>query len=55
MWNNCEEFTIKSAYHLAHCLVDAKEEVESSKGDPFKPLWKNLWLLKLPAKIKIFA
>ena len=55
MGNNCEEFTIKSAYHLAHCLVDAKEEVESSKGDPFKPLWKNLWLLKLPAKIKIFA
>ena len=28
---------------------------ESSNGDPFKPLWKILWRLKLPAKVKIFA
>ena len=55
MGNNWGEFTVKSAYHIAHCLVEAKEEVESSKGDPFKPLWKNLWRLKLPAKVKIFA
>ncbi|XP_050277978.1 uncharacterized protein LOC126719474 [Quercus robur] len=24
-------------------------------GDPLKPLWKNLWRLNLPAKVKIFA
>ena len=29
--------------------------MESSNGDPFKPLWKNLWCPKLPAKVKIFA
>ena len=55
MGNNWGEFTVKSAYHIAHYLVEAKEEVESSKGDPFKPLWKNLWRLKLPTKVKIFA
>ena len=55
MGNNRGEFTVKSAYHIAHCLVESKEEVESSNGDPFKPLWKNLWRLKLPAKVKIFA
>ena len=43
MGNNRGEFTVKSAYHLAHCLVESKEEAESSNGDPFKPLWKNLW------------
>ena len=55
MGNNRGEFTVKSAYHIAHCLVKSKEEVESSNKDPFKPLWKNLWHLKLPAKVKIFA
>ena len=55
MGNNRGEFTVKSAYHLAHCLVESKAEAESSNGDPFKPLWKNLWRLKLPAKVKIFV
>ena len=28
---------------------------ESSSGDPCKLLWKRLWHLNLPAKIKVFA
>lgn len=55
MGNSHGEFTVRSEYHFSHNLVEAKEEVESSRGDPFKPLWKNLWLLNLPAKSKIFA
>ena len=55
MGNSRGEFTVKSAYHTAHSLVEAKEEVGSSKGDQFKPLWKYLWFLNLPTKIKIFA
>ena len=55
MGNNQGEFTVKSAYHITHYMVETKEEVENSIGDPFKPLWKNLWCLKLPAKVKIFT
>ena len=42
MGNNQGKFTVKSAYHITHCMVETKEKVESSIGDPFKPLWKNL-------------
>ncbi|KAL0004281.1 hypothetical protein SO802_011842 [Lithocarpus litseifolius] len=55
MGNRRGVFTVKSAYHIAHCLVENKDVGGSSMGDPFKPLWKRLWLLNLPSKIKIFA
>lgn len=48
------EFTIKSAYFVATKLLDTKDEGECSTGDPNAQLWKKLWTLKLPAKIKIF-
>ena len=46
---------MKSAYHIAHSMIDSTEEGESSSGDPYRQLWRNLWHLNLPAKIKIFA
>ena len=55
MGNTRGEFTVKSAYHIAHCMIEGKDDVGSSMGDPLKPLWKRLWHLNLPAKIKIFA
>ena len=55
MGNSRGEFTVKSAYHITHCLVKGKDDVGSSTGDPLKPLWKRLWHLNLPTKIKIFA
>ena len=55
MGNSRGEFTVTSACHIAHCLVEEKDDVGSSMGDPFKPFWKCLWHLNLPAKIKIFA
>ena len=53
--NRHGELSIKSAYHIAHSLIEANDPGESSSGDPCKPLWKWLWLLNLPAKIKVFA
>ncbi|XP_030936552.1 uncharacterized protein LOC115961769 [Quercus lobata] len=35
--------------------MGANDQGESSNGDPCKPLWKRLWHLHLPAKIKVFA
>ena len=55
MGNSRGEFTVKSAYHIAHSLVEGSDEASSSTGDPLKPLWRRLWHLNLPAKIKIFA
>ena len=31
------------------------EEGESSSGDPRSPLWKKLWNLNIPPKVRIFA
>ena len=48
-------FTVKSAYHIAANLQDGTDVRECSSGDSNAYLWKNLWKLKLPAKIKIFS
>ena len=55
MGNSRGEFTVKSTYHIAHSLVEGSDEASSSTGDPLKTLWRRLWHLNLPAKIKIFA
>ena len=48
-------FTVKSAYYVAVNMVDPFEEGESSYGDPRERLWKKVWHLNSPSKIKIFA
>ena len=48
-------FTVKSAYYVALNMVDLSKEGESSCGDPRKRLWKKVWHLNIPSKIKIFA
>ena len=53
--NNRGEFTVKSAYHIAFNLFETKKDGECSSGDPYQSLWKKLWHLNLPAKVKIFA
>ena len=53
--NKKGEFSVKSAYHIAHNMIDSIEEGESSSGDPNRLLWRNFWHLNLPAKFKIFA
>ena len=53
--NSRGNFTVKSAYHLALNLLDSDGNEECSIGDPCKLLWRKLWRLNLPPKIKIFA
>ncbi|XP_023886638.1 uncharacterized protein LOC111998774 [Quercus suber] len=48
-------FTVKSAYFIAAKLQAGKDMGESSSGDLNALIWKNLWKLKLPAKVKIFS
>ena len=53
--NKRREFSVRSAYYIAHPIVKTNHESESSTGDPQTPLWKKVWHLNLPAKIRIFA
>lgn len=50
-------FTIFSAYKLAlQAQIRADEEVaQCSNGDGDRKLWKNIWNVQVPQKIRIFA
>ena len=48
-------FTVKSAYFLAREIIEKHERGESLVGDICAPLWKNMWHLNIPAKVRIFA
>ena len=47
--------TVKSAYYIAAKLQSDKDLGESSSGDSSSIIWKKLWKLKLPPKVKIFS
>lgn len=56
--NRRGDFTVKSAYYIACSLVEAEETGESSSGyprTPPPPIWKKIWHLKIPSKIRIFS
>ena len=53
--NNRGVFTVKSVYYVALNLVELSEEGECSYNDPRELLWRKLWHLHIPSKIKIFA
>ena len=53
--NKKGEFIVKSAYFIANKLLDTRDEGECSSGDPNARIWKKIWSLKLPEKIKIFS
>ena len=53
--NNKGVFTVKSAYYVALNMVDSSEEGESSYVVPRDLLWKKVWHLNIPSKIRIFA
>ena len=53
--NRRGEFTVRSAYYVALPIVETIQEGESSGGDPQTQLWKKVWHLNLPTKIRIFA
>ena len=55
MGNKRGIFSVKSAYYVALTVVEKVEVGESLSGDYRTLLWKKIWQLKLPAKIRIFA
>ena len=48
-------FTVKSAYFIAAKLQADKDLGKCSSGDSNSIIWKKLWKLKLPPKVKIFS
>ena len=48
-------FTLKSAYYIAQNILEPNHHEESSAGDPYQPLWKKIWHMKIPSKIRTFA
>ena len=51
--NKRGEFSVKSAYYVALTVINSSDCGESSHGDPRIPLWKWIWQLKIPPKIRI--
>ena len=48
-------FSVKSAYYVARKVLEVSEQRESSLGDLRAPLWKKMWHLNIPAKVRIFS
>ena len=46
---------MKSAYYVARKVLEVSEQGESSSSDLRAPLWKKMWHLNIPAKVRIFA
>ena len=55
MGNRRGEFSVKSVYYIAYGLLNTLDEGECSTGDSRNPLWKKLWHLSIPPKVRIFA
>ena len=53
--NKSGVFTVKSAYYVARKNMEGCDRGESSTGDTQAPLWKKIWHLNIPAKVRIFA
>ena len=46
---------MKSAYYIALTMINSLGSEECSHGDPRTPVWKQIWQLKIPPKIRIFT
>ena len=53
--NRKGEFSVKSAYYIVIRVIDTMEEGECSSSDSRNPLWRKLWHLNIPLKVRIFA
>ena len=52
--NNKGVFSVKSAYYVALAMINSSNGGECSYRDPRTSLWKRIWQLKIPPKIRIF-
>lgn len=48
-------FCVRSAYKFFKSLRSKRVEGESSTNSKLKQLWKGIWRLKTPYKVKLFA
>ncbi|XP_042974662.1 uncharacterized protein LOC122306298 [Carya illinoinensis] len=48
-------YTVKSAYRLFKDLSPGRQNGESSNVDLLRKMWKAIWSMKLPIKVRIFA
>ena len=55
MGNKKGDFKVKSAYFVAAKILDTRVDGECSFGNPNARIWRKIWSLKLPGKIKIFS
>ena len=55
MENKKGDFTVKSAYYIALQVLEINDEGECSSGDYRTALWRRMWYLNIPAKIKKFS
>ena len=46
---------MKSTYYVAKKMLDSDIQAKTSRGDVHAPLWKRIWQLNIPEKIRIFA
>ena len=46
---------MKIAYYIALTVINSSGSGECSHGDPRTPIWKRIWQLKIPPKIRIFT
>ena len=53
--NKKGSFSVKSAYYMAKRILEKEDHGESSLGDLCALLWKRMWHLNIPGKIRIFA
>lgn len=49
------KYSVRTRYHVARRLSKEKDWVECSKGAVGRGVWKTLWKLKVPNKIKVFG
>ena len=49
------KYSVRTRYHVARRLSKEKDWVECSKGAVGGGVWKTLWKLKVPNKIKVFG
>lgn len=53
--NKKATFIVKNAYYIAANLVTLNMEGECSLSTPGSLLWRKIWHLKIPPKVRIFA
>ena len=47
-------YLVRSGYYIARRVMRKEDWVESSRGPSGLQIWKKLWKLRVPNKIKVF-